>query len=97
MEGLRAAYDAIPALTVTRAAPCSQRVDRITPLAESIRDQLQRERRARAALERDVETLRHELAALRAELGVEQRVRHMADRLERLEAGRGPVRSVASS
>jgi hypothetical protein len=93
--GLRAAYAAIPAAPVTR----SHRVDRVGPLAEAVREQLRRERRERAELERTVETLRHDIATLRGEVAVEKRVADLLDRIARLEASSrgGPLRSVSSS
>jgi hypothetical protein len=91
LDALYAAYDAAPAAPlapVTKSAPATP-APAYGPLAEAVREMFRRERAARAALERRIESLERELAATRAELGVERRVGNMLERLQRLEAASG--------
>ena len=82
-----------PRSTVTRSArSASYRTD--PALVQSLREQFRRERAARTALEGEVGSLRQELAMLRAEIAVAQRLDALDDRLGRIEGARSHLRAV---
>jgi hypothetical protein len=58
------------------------------PFVEAVKIMFERERTARAALEREVAALKQELTTLRAEAGVERRIADLGERLSRIETAR---------
>lgn len=83
-----------PAPVARSARPRTPQIGPDSAFAQSIAEQFARHKRDRLELERQVADLQRQVMEMRAELGVEQRMRELAERLDRIEAPRAPLRTV---